>query len=462
MNNGRPNQGGAPGQGQGQQPQQYGYSQGYQQPSPYTGYTQPGQQSGYGYQQPGQQPGYGYPPQGQQPGYGYQQPGQPAGYGYQPQGQPQGYPYQANGVPQQAMPPRQQAPQPQRPVPPPKRREPMNVDSITRMVVFLALPLTVVLFVVSMVLGSLTWLKWVFAALDAVLLLTLWARPVMRNDLKMTCSFVLAAMLVVAVVSAMAAPAADNPMNNPDGGNVVSGNTNGGVSSAGGSGENNGDTLGAMLDVTTPIPTPEVTNPPAVSSGLESEAVKRLDMFMNLWQANEIQNMVGYCSPSWVLQQETSSNALFIIVANRTPEEWEFVSISGTDSDLSRTVTMTARLSRNDGQSSKLYQMKVIMQYENEMWYVDPRSLSSSEPEPTATTASAYITQPPTPEPASGPNMVLYYNPRGGSKYHVNPDCTSVAAQYKPLTAITFGQLGDERYKDLVPCGECGAPLRED
>ena len=492
MNNGRPNQGGVPGEGINQQPNSYAYpQQGWpqpaQQPSPYAGYgpqtTPPGYgyppQPGYGAQQPGygaqpgytaQQPGYGAQPgyTAQQPGYAPQQPGYGAQPGYAPQpgypyqtGQGQPYPYQMQpGNPPQGM-PRQTAPAPGRK--PARARRRISPDGITRLVVFLAVPLLVVLFVLGMVVSGLAWMKWAFAVLGAAVLVAVWVRPVLRHDLKMTFSFVLAAMLLVAVVSAVAAPGADRPGQGSGQGTVSSGAQGSGQSGTVSGGADNGTELGGMSVVSeTPAPTEVVTNPPAVSSGLESEAVKRLDTFMSFWMNNATSEMVSYCSPSWVAQQEKPLNALFTIMATRTPVEWTFQSISGTETDVSRYVTMTVSMHRNNGQDPKLYQMRVIMMHENDMWYVDPRSLETSEPEATATPASAYITQPPTPEPAQGANQVLYYNPKGGSKYHVDPDCSSIAAQYKPLTAFTYGELNDAPYSSLMACNVCGAPLRED
>ena len=59
------------------------------------------------------------------------------------------------------------------------------------------------------------------------------------------------------------------------------------------------------------------------------------------------------------------------------------------------------------------------------------------------------------------PSTKLYYNPDGGSYYHIDPNCTSLAAKYKPLKAyFMFPELNDASYKELKQCSECGAPLR--
>ena len=75
------------------------------------------------------------------------------------------------------------------------------------------------------------------------------------------------------------------------------------------------------------------------------------------------------------------------------------------------------------------------------------------------TVAIQQITLAPTVTP--DPNIVLYYNPDGGSYYHTDPDCTSIGAKYRPLTAsFRYSQLNEEKYKNLKPCGECNAPAR--
>ena len=54
----------------------------------------------------------------------------------------------------------------------------------------------------------------------------------------------------------------------------------------------------------------------------------------------------------------------------------------------------------------------------------------------------------------------MYYNPKGGKKYHTEANCQSVKSTYLPLTQITYGDLSKYPYSELVPCGTCGAPQR--
>ena len=54
----------------------------------------------------------------------------------------------------------------------------------------------------------------------------------------------------------------------------------------------------------------------------------------------------------------------------------------------------------------------------------------------------------------------MYYNPKGGVKYHTNARCSSVKSTYLPLTGITYGDLSRYPFTELSPCGVCGAPER--
>ena len=112
------------------------------------------------------------------------------------------------------------------------------------------------------------------------------------------------------------------------------------------------------------------------------------------------------------------------------------------------------------GKDPETYLFRIIMLNEDGTWYVDPKSLSSHE-EAEATTFSAEITQPPTPQPAAA-DQVLYYNPDGGSYYHADPNCEAVAEKYRPLSGtFTFGQINEPAYADLKCCQRCAAPMRQ-
>ncbi|MDO5145126.1 MAG: hypothetical protein Q4E72_11095, partial [bacterium] len=400
------------------------------------------------YQQP--VPGQARPQQPYQTAY--QQPA-PGAYStaYQPSPyQRQGYPYQVNGVPQQAQPPVYS--QYMQPVPPPQQYQPathVDVDGVGRLIVYLALPVLAVLFVVGMAVSGLAWMKWLFTGLAAVVALMLWVRPLLRDDIKITLSCVLGALAVVAVVSALSSAPADakqpaaqstaNVLSQPS----VTPDFYAGIASG--------------VEAT---PAPVVPTAAPASSGMQSEAVERMESFLYFWSVNNLDSMITLCAPSWVKKQDKPMESLYRILANRTPTEYNATAISGTDNDLSRTITVSISLHRNNGNAPKTYQFKVIMVREEEMWYLDPASLESNE-EATATPASAVITQMPTPAPIADANQLLFYNPDGGSYYHLDAYCKSANARNLPFKgSFTYGQLNDAAYVNLISCPVCAAPKR--
>lgn len=62
--------------------------------------------------------------------------------------------------------------------------------------------------------------------------------------------------------------------------------------------------------------------------------------------------------------------------------------------------------------------------------------------------------------PVTAAETPMYYNPKGGVKYHTLARCQSVKSTYLPLTGITYGDLSRYPYTELSPCGVCGAPER--
>lgn len=78
--------------------------------------------------------------------------------------------------------------------------------------------------------------------------------------------------------------------------------------------------------------------------------------------------------------------------------------------------------------------------------------------------AAAAETVPPMPTPPPAlqsftADLVLYYNPDGGQKYHLDPSCPSVHTRYLPLSGqLIYARLTGEPYAALQPCAFCGAP----
>ena len=390
-----------------------------------------------------QEPYQGSPYQGYQQSYPQPQPVQPQ-QPYQPANT---YPYQVGGEPADPM-------KPQEKVKPPRRE--IDMERIVRPFVILGVPVMLVLFVLCMVLGSILWLKWTFIGLALCILGVMWLnRDYFQRDMILTFTVVLGALTLVCGVSAVTTPAGEgrtvlvtptpapvDPLAVGLGGDLMTAAPT-------------EDPSMALLDVT---PTPEPAT--AQDSGLESVAVQRMLSFLHYWSVNDMDGMINLCLPSWASGESEPRNSLYQILANRTPVEYEATAISGTDNDISRTVTTTITLNRNNNTSVAKYVFKIIMSREDEVWYIDPRSLESNV-KATATPASAEITQPPTPAPVADDNVVLYYNPDGGTMYHIDANCKSTHSKYLPFKGqFTYGQLNDPAYADLVACSICGAPLR--
>ena len=49
----------------------------------------------------------------------------------------------------------------------------------------------------------------------------------------------------------------------------------------------------------------------------------------------------------------------------------------------------------------------------------------------------------------------LYYNPKGGSKYHSQDNCVNIKKRYLPLTEFPYGELDEAPYNKLTPCPYC-------
>ena len=59
-------------------------------------------------------------------------------------------------------------------------------------------------------------------------------------------------------------------------------------------------------------------------------------------------------------------------------------------------------------------------------------------------------------------DLVLYYNPDGGSRYHVDMNCPSTNPKYLPFKGqFRYSEVNDDAYIQLMPCNVCNAPLRE-
>ena len=450
---------------------QQGYEQqGYQQPYDQQGYQQPYDQQGYqqpygqqGYQQPyGQQP-YQQQPYDQQgfvqPG-GYQQPYEQQGYqqpnpAYNQQGYSQQNPQETDLPPEQQY--AQYTPDGQRVYPtsgrsgfrvqPAARRE-IPWDTIAKVLMFGVLP---ILFILSMVFAW-TAVKWVVLVGAVASIAAMWIRELVTPNARLVLSLLLASAAVVCLVSALATNASDNqnPAQPNQSGQMQQGSTSG----------NNLDVNLTATDTPNPAPTPTAT--PVDDS---EECYAQLHSFFTLWKNNAISQMVNLTSPSWRSSIKGGTDAVTQklfgeVLTNRTPVSWDFTAITGTSNDIARMVTVRAVINKNNTLGESVYLWKVRMVKEDGVWYVDPATLQSNEQESTATPTNALATQPVL--NTSHPDLLIYYNPEGGTFYHIDPNCESVNPKYRPLSGvIKWSQIEDDPYDKLEQCKRCGAPLRE-
>ena len=454
-------QAGYPQQPYGQQPYQ---PQAYQsqpyQPQSYASemYQPQARQAQESYQQQSWQP-YG---QDYQQGYAAQ-PGYPQ-QGYAQQAYPQQQPYQQgmqNGQPLQQGYPQQTAPgAPQQPVvynaqpvysgyvSQPRGKAPViDAEIIMKVVLCGVLP---ILFVLGLLFKSQV-LCWIFLAGAVAAVAAMWLRELVDEKVRLTATLVYGVLAVVALVTAFnGAPANGDPAQQ-------AGNT--GMS---GNASQQGSYGTGMTWEATPSPTqvPTPTPDPYQEAG---QAAEQLQSFFYFWHVNNDENMLALTAPSWRAQQEKPLEALYQIRANRTPlDNCNIISISGSEADTMRTAKVEVSISKNIiNREPQLYSFDVIMLKEDDVWYVDPLSLTSNE---TVQTTKAQTNEMPT-QPVlntGAPSMVLYYNPDGGSYYHADPNCYKIDKKYLPLKGqFLYSQLNDAPYSELKNCTGCGAPLRQ-
>lgn len=331
---------------------------------------------------------------------------------------------------------------------PARERSPFHADRLWSVFLFGLLPLVFIpcLFVPS----SLDVIRYVFLGLCVLGLGGMWYRQMFSSVTRLIVSMVYVALCIVTVAMMM-----------QGGRDVLRTSANSDQpASVQSSVAPDGNDAAAAVPSETPSPTPVPT-----PSG-PSEAEQRLETFMALWQNNNPQEMVSLVQPSWASAQENPSTALFVLLANRTPEDYTIEEISGTDQDNSRTVTMTATINKNNGKDPSLYRFMVIMTKEGDEWYVDPNSLATNDELQSSeenvvnnlSVADATATPRTTVTPAPAGDTTLYYNLSGGSFYHLDPYCSSVAEEYQPLTG-TFPYSELSQYiGQYSPCLVCNAP----
>lgn len=429
--------------------------------TPYSpGYTSPGYQPPAGNGYPPQQQGYlpqGYPQA--QPGYPQGQPGYPQApmAGYQaPQGGTYtgGYsPYAQMGrAPQAPGQPMQGEYSPNNPIPlngggyiPPKVPVRKHGFEFREWHLLALSGILIALFILAVLILRSPALKIILMIAAAGSAGFLWIKPLVAENRRLTYTIVALSLCVLTAVSFLIKAPQDNTKNKNQSQQPASAaNTQAPVQ-------------GGVPEIPAADPLKEENTEPAVA---DNTLMERLIYFFKLWSENRQDEMLTLCAPSWTGKQENPRTSLFNTLANRFPVNFRAESITGTDADSSRQVTVTTEIDRRNNKPRVKYRMTVLMVKENGEWYVDPKSLQTNDieetPDPNITPTPA-----PTPTAAVYDNTVLYYNPKGGKYYHAVPDCKNVGAKYLPLAGtFYYSQLNDADFKDLQPCNVCGAPLR--
>ncbi len=323
--------------------------------------------------------------------------------------------------------------------------------AVLQVLLTILLPL---LFVVSLLLPSNT-LYLSFVAISAGCLLLMWLLNAFVPNARMTLSLIHIAMILVCLFAVWMSPSS-GPTANRQSGTTTAGVQEGDLSSI--FTQNTDAGLVGMAAQQSSISDFEVESTP--NPGAASVAQQRLDEFMSAWMNNDFKKMVELSLPSWVSSQENPEQAMFFVRGIRMPLSFEFLSVSGSDADSTRTVNMQVRMDKSNGQTPKNYLMQVLMVRVNDQWYVDPNSLTSEQE-----VADATVTNVPVitvaPKITANPSLVLYYNPDGGVKYHANPECPTLDQRYRPLThSFYYSQLDEAPYSKLIPCTSCDAPAR--
>ncbi|NLO14018.1 MAG: hypothetical protein GX124_07820 [Clostridiales bacterium] len=212
---------------------------------------------------------------------------------------------------------------------------------------------------------------------------------------------------------------------------------------------------------------------PTENPGSASQAQQKLEQFMSAWMNTDYAGMVSLSLPNWVNQHESAGEAeksMFHLRANRSVLDYQIIDVSGSDGDQARTITMQASVSKNNGESPLQYNFQILLMRVNNVWYVDPNSISSSQvtnalaqqqqmSQAQQEQAIAQVQAPVAPQVS--PDTILYYNADGGKYYHADPNCSSIGAQYRPLTAMFYYRdVSSTKLKNLIPCPICNAPAR--
>lgn len=325
--------------------------------------------------------------------------------------------------------------------------------------------------------------RWIFIALSAFLIITIWLTKRFMFQGRAFLSGILVVAAVVSLISAVDTKAAEQAqLNLYSPGDPLLG-------SLMGSSLAQGDQSGLSASPTNPIGiqgedsgAQTEQQPPAQDSLLAieptpteapqrvySDAEKALDNYMQMWQNEDYEGMTRYTLPSWRNAQRVPAMQLSFQHANYILNQWEISSENQATAIDSATFTVIVNVTKNAGTKATVYGKYSAIVFNNEgMWYVDPNSMRSMlayEPEPqlVANEGDTYLQQSseaePTPEPTASPKTKLYYNSDGGKFYHADEKCSAIDPKYyTKMKSFTYADLSKSGYSKLKPCTTCKAP----
>lgn len=206
--------------------------------------------------------------------------------------------------------------------------------------------------------------------------------------------------------------------------------------------------------------------------GVTGDAQVALENYLTAWKNNDFEDMARYSTPSWkkaqkvVPQQQLYWNHNWWIL-----DSWTVTSESGTASSDLASFKVVAQMRKNNSARNAVTQAySALVINEDGAWYVDPDSVSSGvpvvDPTPAPDTADGEggvaAVPTPTPEPEITSKTALWYNSKGGKRYHLEQQCPSIDEEYfSAMKKFTYGELGDKAYAKLTPCATCNAPARK-
>ena len=209
----------------------------------------------------------------------------------------------------------------------------------------------------------------------------------------------------------------------------------------------------------------QATPSPSADLSAADESINAASYFLSYWRMKQYDQMVNLCTRTWsqsLGSGKDPKNELYGLLRGRGMLDFTYQAASGTINDQRREITYQVQITLpNNSESTQILKISVERDPETGRWMIDPRSIVTNRPADTPTPAVTLPTQPPTPAPIADPNTLLYYNPDGGTRYHLNRNCPSAAAKFLPFKGVfTYGELNSSQYRNLTPCAECSAPLR--